>query len=77
MVRYDGSTYVCKYNKEYMEHGKKREEPGDYRLPVITIKTLQNCIRVFDVLLGLFPHVENGTIFTRAENILLTVLAYD
>lgn len=40
-------------------------------LPHLLFKTRQHRIRVFDVLLRLLPHVENGTIFTCAQNILM------
>ena len=41
-----------------------------HRLPNFALKSIQDSIPVFYVLLRLFPHVEDRTITTSAQNIL-------
>ena len=48
----------------------KKEIKATAPSPALVLKSIQDGVRVLHVLLGLLPHIEYRTIFTRTQDIL-------
>lgn len=54
----------------YAQHLTTTTTRRGFELPCVVIKPTKRCVRILNVLLRLLPHVEDGTVFTRAQDIL-------